>query len=822
MPTNGAVKAFRILALAVVALVAGTTLPAAAPAASAATYQATDCYHSLWSDPDDSGQLDAASYGARYDCSTNTWSFVVSTYESWPQSQLGEFTIFIDTDGSIATGCQGFEWMLGAATSGLLDGLLVRTTASCNPTDMSGTPIAPLTRVDGASISVAVPNATLGSPTTINWFGSIQGTGDAGPDWIPDGDEVHLESGFTGQCELVPLAAGAQPSSFLLADDPAAAAGALRAAGMKSVGTAGDGVVRFAGDAARAAAALARAGLAPDGPITVDRRRNRLDVPNDPGFASQWGLPAVNAPAAWSRSHGSSTVVVADIDSGVDANHPDLAGKLLQGFDATTGTTLAPGNSDSIGHGTATAGVIAAGTGNGIGLAGLGWNTMVLPIKDGDEYPTVSAEIAGIRHAVDRGARVINISAGSPCPDANEAATVADALARGVVVVASAGNDATDGNRIQYPAAYRGVIAVGATGHDGQRAFYSHVDDYVTLVAPGGSADGNPAHDMPLLAPGGGITTMAGTSFSAPMVSAAAALVLAVAPTLNPSGVTEVLTTTATNLGSPGRDPFSGFGLLNVDAALAAAAPLRKASLGTGYWMLSAAGDVYAFGDAAHYGGGSSPGAVDIEPTLTGKGYWILTANGQIISRGDAAPYVSVALAPGERAVSLSANPAGSGLWVFTDKGRAVTRGDAPFKGDMSGVPLDGPVLGSVATPTGQGYWIVASDGGIFSFGDAAFHGSTGGMRLNKPVMSMAPSDDGRGYWLVASDGGIFAFGVPFYGSMGSTPLNKPVSGMVPGPGGYLMVAEDGGIFAFGDVRFHGSLAKTPPASPVVAVALLG
>ncbi|HET9770101.1 MAG TPA: S8 family serine peptidase, partial [Acidimicrobiia bacterium] len=544
--------------------------------------------------------------------------------------------------------------------------------------------------------------------------------------------------------------------------------------------------------------------------------------PNDPGFASQWGLTAVKAPAAWSRSHGSATVVVADIDSGVDANHPDLAGKLLSGFDATTGTTLAPGNSDSIGHGTATAGVIAAGTGNGIGLAGLGWNTMVLPIKDGDQYPTISAEIAGIRHAVDRGARVINISAGSPCPDPNEAAAVADALARGVVVVASAGNDATDGNRIQYPAAYPGVIAVGATGHDGGRAFYSHVDDYVTLAAPGGSADGNPAHDMPLLAPGGGTTAMAGTSFSAPMVSAAAALVLAVAPTLKPSGVTEVLTTTATDLGSPGRDPFFGYGLLNVDAALAAAVPLRKAALGSGYWMLSAAGDVYAFGDAAHHGNAFASGAVDIEPTLTGKGYWILTAAGQIISRGDAAPYMNVTLTPGERAVSLSANPAGSGLWVFTDKGRAVTRGDVPFKGDMSGVPLNGAVLGSVATPSGQGYWMVASDGGIFSFGDAAFHGSTGGMRLNKPVMSMAPSDDGRGYWLVASDGGIFAFGVPFHGSRGSTPLNKPVSGMVPGPGGYLMVAEDGGIFAFGNVPFHGSLAKTPPASPVVAVALLG
>jgi Tol biopolymer transport system component len=122
----------------------------------------------------------------------------------------------------------------------------------------------------------------------------------------------------------------------------------------------------------------------------------------------------------------------------------------------------------------------------------------------------------------------------------------------------------------------------------------------------------------------------------------------------------------------------------------------------------------------------------------------------------------------------------------------------------------------------GSGYWMVGSDGGVFSFGRARFAGSAQPLRLRKPVVGMAAIPTGNGYWLVASDGGIFAFDVPFYGSMGSTPLNKPVSGMVPGPGGYLMVAEDGGIFAFGNVRFHGSLGKTPPASPVVAVALLG
>jgi hypothetical protein len=238
-----------------------------------------------------------------------------------------------------------------------------------------------------------------------------------------------------------------------------------------------------------------------------------------------------------------------------------------------------------------------------------------------------------------------------------------------------------------------------------------------------------------------------------------------------------------------------------------------------GYWLLGAGGDVYAFGPAGQYGN-QSTAAADIEPTPTGYGYWILGRDGRVYGKGDAQPLGDALLAAGERAVSLSVTPTGRGYWVFTDKGRVFNFGDAPHRGDMSGVPLNGPVLGSVATPSGQGYWMVASDGGIFAFGDAGYSGSMGGRSLNKPVMSMAPDPDGSGYWLVASDGGIFAFDAPFYGSTGNLKLNKPISGLVPGRAGYLMVAEDGGIFTFGDVAFHGSLGANPPARPIVAVAL--
>jgi hypothetical protein len=263
-------------------------------------------------------------------------------------------------------------------------------------------------------------------------------------------------------------------------------------------------------------------------------------------------------------------------------------------------------------------------------------------------------------------------------------------------------------------------------------------------------------------------------------------------------------------------------------SGVGAEGPNSSGDSGTGYWMLTGAGAVHAFGAARVYGEPAArlgtARAVRLEPTPTGLGYWALDSQGVVHSYGDAVRLGDVdrkVLVDGEAPAGLSATPTGRGYWVVTNRGRVLTFGDAGFFGDMSKVRLNGPILGAVATPTGRGYFMVGADGGIFTFGDAAFHGSTGNLRLNKPVMGMAPAADGRGYWLVASDGGVFAFGVPFHGSMGSTRLNKPIRGMVPGRDGYLMVAEDGGIFAFGDVAFHGSLGARPPASPVVSAALL-
>ena len=562
------------------------------------------------------------------------------------------------------------------------------------------------------------------------------------------------------------------------------------------------------------------------GPNTI---RYAAAVPNDPSFSSQSAyLQTINLPAAWDSITGNDSMTMAIVDSGVQLNHPDLAGRLVPGWDFVNRDS---DPSDDFGHGTMVAGIAAASTNNGRGVAGATWAGKIMPIKVLDSRGAADDEniALGIKWAVDHGADVINLSLGGPGEGTGILQQSVDyATSRNVVVIAAAGNDGAksvaEASAPHYPAACAGVIAVGATDAAGNHASFSSYGNWIDVVAPGEVSE-SPARGITTTMRGSTYGSGSGTSFSAPLVAAVAFLMRAADPNATQATISSRLIGSARDLGPAGFDAFFGAGMVDATAALAAmSGGFSSASTnGSGYWMLGQHGAVYRFGGAGFMGSAALTGgttAADLEPTPSGRGYWVIDNVGHVFGFGDAV-YLGGAdgLLPGEEVTSLSATPNGGGYWIFTTRGRVFSRGNAPRLGDLAAVALNGPVLDSIPTPSGQGYYMVGSDGGIFAFGDARFAGSMGGKRLNAPVQSLVPDPDGSGYWLVASDGGVFAFEAPFRGSMGGVRLNAPVAGMVPFGNGYLMVATDGGAFNFSDQPFSGSLVGSGATQPIIAIA---
>ncbi|MDG6101041.1 type VII secretion-associated serine protease mycosin [Dactylosporangium aurantiacum] len=258
-------------------------------------------------------------------------------------------------------------------------------------------------------------------------------------------------------------------------------------------------------------------------------------------------------------------VTVAVIDSGVDARHPQLQGVVRAGPDQLDG-----GGSlvDCVGHGTGVAGIIAARPVPGSPLHGLAPGATILALRvselveleDGTtagRRGTPAGVAAAIRAAVERGAGVINLSLVSYQDSADVREAVRFAVAHDVVLVAAAGNRFAEGNRTPFPAAYEGVIGVGAVGPDGQRLPGSQTGPYVDLVAPGGR--------IVTTATPQGLTTVEGTSFAAPYVAAAAALLRQYRPEMTAAQVAARLAATADG-GAAG--PGFGAGVLNPYRAL--------------------------------------------------------------------------------------------------------------------------------------------------------------------------------------------------------------------------------------------------------------
>lgn len=240
--------------------------------------------------------------------------------------------------------------------------------------------------------------------------------------------------------------------------------------------------------------------------------------PNDTYFSPsyQYGLFNTDADHAWDVTLGSSNQEIAVLDTGVDYHHPDLDGKVIRGYDFVQNDWTPQ---DQNGHGTHVAGIAAAETNNGIGIAGMAPNTKILAVRVLDASGSGSlANIAdGIIYAADAGAEVINLSLGCNCDTQTMENAVNYAWNRGVVVVAAAGNDGV--STTFEPASYANVIAVGAVDSNNRKASFSNWGTWVDVMAPG--------VDIASTYPSNRYVYLSGTSMASPYVAGQAALLKA-------------------------------------------------------------------------------------------------------------------------------------------------------------------------------------------------------------------------------------------------------------------------------------------------------
>lgn len=287
-----------------------------------------------------------------------------------------------------------------------------------------------------------------------------------------------------------------------------------------------------------------------------------LDTPSDPYFTSQWAYNVAEFSSAWEVTKGSSDIVVAVVDTGIDLDHPDFNCTVSNGaVKLTSGFNFYSDNSnpdDDNGHGTHVAGTVAACTGNGVGVSGSAPNVRLMPVKvlgssGSGSYSNVAD---GIIYAANNGAKIINLSLGGSSSSSTLLNAVQYAYSKGVLIVAASGNANTG---IYYPAAYSQVMAIGSTDSGDTRSSFSNYGSGLDVVAPGEYIYST----LP-----GRYGYLSGTSMASPHVAGLAALIWSAEPSLTHDGVRQIIRDTADDLGSAGYDIFFGYGRINAWAAL--------------------------------------------------------------------------------------------------------------------------------------------------------------------------------------------------------------------------------------------------------------
>jgi len=291
-------------------------------------------------------------------------------------------------------------------------------------------------------------------------------------------------------------------------------------------------------------------------------------IPNDPEIFKQWGLDKARVKEGWDVTKGDTAIILAIIDSGIDYNHPDLQGKIVNPYNSLSKLAELAQVKDDTGHGTHVAGIAAATINNSIGIAGIGGNIKIMPIKAGNNGSFTDAEIAdAIYWATDHGARVINMSLGGSGFSITLGNAVNYALNKNVVVVAAAGNEST--SIPSYPAAYNGVIGVAATDQNDVDAWFSNYGIYIDISAPGTSIySTTPTYYVPGFV--NSYDYAQGTSMASPAVAGLAGLILSVQPNLSPAQVEDYLYKNAQDVGTPGWDELTGWGRIDAYKSLTA------------------------------------------------------------------------------------------------------------------------------------------------------------------------------------------------------------------------------------------------------------
>lgn len=277
--------------------------------------------------------------------------------------------------------------------------------------------------------------------------------------------------------------------------------------------------------------------------------------PDDPLFLDQTYLPQVNAILAWDLTVGDAGIILGIVDTGVDAGHPDLADKIVDGWNVYDDNR---DFSDVMGHGTAVAGVAAAMSDNAAGVTGITWENPIIAVRATDERGRASARhiAAGILWAAGHGARVINASFAPLWSNKVVQSAAQQAFNQGCVVVISAGNE----GGMNDAAGYDEALFVGAVDRADDVAVFSDRGPFVDLVAPGTAIKSTQR--------GGDYALVNGTSFAAPIVSGVAALALSANPDLRPVTIIQALLDTTIDLGAPGADRTFGHGEVDATAAV--------------------------------------------------------------------------------------------------------------------------------------------------------------------------------------------------------------------------------------------------------------